>query len=548
MEIAVWTYPDGKAILIRIPHATVVIMYTTPDSHRITHLSARKRPAAALAAGVLGLALLLLVAAQLHHAWSSYEARLAETRSATSNMARALAAQGEGAIRIVDTVLASVVERIENDPAGASSPRLRGYLMDTVRSIPELHGLFVYGPDGRWIVTSLATRIDGNNSDREYFQYHLNNTDRRVHIGVPVRSKSTGVWILPVSRRLGNPDGSFAGVVLGTMRVDFFAELYDSFDVGRSGAIFLSLDDGTLVYRRPFNAALPGTRVNGPVYHLFHENGPVGSAMLRSKIDQVERLYSYRHMDTFPLVVASAQSKDEILAEWYRSTGALAVGSLVAILFIGWLGKRLVGQIILRDRLEHELSLAGTTLEAKNAELRTLASVDGLTGLANRRTLDAVLARELSRARRSGTPLSLIMVDVDYFKQFNDRYGHVAGDECLRMVGSLLLASLGRPADVAARYGGEEFAVLLPDTGKEGADKIAERVRAGLVELGIDHTDNPSGVVTLSGGVYTFDAARDASLTREGLIARADERLYAAKQGGRNRIASDLTLPVEGTA
>lgn len=289
-------------------------MPTTPDSRRISHLSARKRPAAALAAGVLALALLLLVAAQLHHAWSSYEARLTETRAATSNMARALAAQGEGSIRIVDTVLASVVERIESDPASAASPRLRAYLMDTVRSVPELHGLFVYGADGKWLATSLPTPVQGNNADREYFQYHLNNTDRRVHIGAPVRSKSTGVWILPVSRRLGNPDGSFAGVVLGSMRVDFFAELYDSFDVGKSGAIFLSRADGTLVYRRPFNAALPGSMITGPVFQLYRENGPVGSAMLRSKIDNVERLYSYRQMDSFPLFVGSAQSKDEILA------------------------------------------------------------------------------------------------------------------------------------------------------------------------------------------------------------------------------------------
>lgn len=93
-----------------------------------------------------------------------------------------------------------------------------------------------------------------------------------------------------------------------------------------------------------------------------------------------------------------------------------------------------------------------------------------------------------------------------------------------------------------------EFAVLLPDTGKEGASKIAGRVRSGLVELGINHTNNPCGVVSLDGGVYTFDAASDASRTREGLLARADERLYAAKQSGRNRIAAKLTLPIYGAA
>ncbi len=508
----------------------------------ITHLRAKKRPAVRYAILVLALFCVLLVAAQGWNAWSARQSRLAENAAATSNMAGALAAQAESTVRIVDTVLSSVVEQVEHEGLSAdAASRLRIHMRSMVASTKELHGLFVYGPDGSWLVTSLDQPIAGNNADREYFQYHQKNKGRGVHVGTPIQSRSSGKWILPISRRLDKPDGSFAGVALGTIEVAFFADLYDSFDVGREGVIVLALDNGLVIYRRPFLEKLIGQSVAaGPIFQTYREKGPVGTAMLRSRVDGVVRLYSYRHLGSFPLLVATAQAKDEILAEWQQSTLLMSGGTILVLVLLVGVGARLVRQIMIRDELEGELVIAKEHLQERNQELTVLATRDGLTGIANRRHFEDVLRLELKRVARTGSPLSLVLVDVDFFKKYNDRYGHVAGDACLRQVAASLRDGLGRPTDLVARYGGEEFAVLLPGTGNVGARYVAERLRMAIVELGIAHIDNPEGIATISAGAATFHASPGDALEADVFVSRADSLLYRAKESGRNRVCSDI--------
>lgn len=525
-----------------VTRAAPLMTQQHPASTPITSLTAKKRPAVRYAIRVLVLLLVLLVAAQAWGAWSARQSRLAENAAATSNMATALAAQAESTVRIVDTVLAGVVERVEHDGmAPASSERLRTHMRNMVLQVKELHGLFVYGPDGSWLVSSIDQPVAANNADREYFQHHLNSRSRNTHIGKPVRSRSTGVWVLPVSRRLDNPDGSFAGVALGTIQISFFAELYESFDVGKEGVVLLARDDGTLIYRRPFNEKLIATSVaNGPIFQMYRASGPVGTAMLRSNIDGVVRLYSYRHLGGLPLLVATAQSKKEILAEWNQSTLFMTGATVLVVLLLAGVGARLVRQIMIRDQLEAELRIAEEHLQQRNQELTVLATRDGLTGLANRRHFEETLRLELKRARRNGASLSLVLLDVDFFKKYNDHYGHVAGDECLRQVAATLRSCLARPTDLAARYGGEEFAMVLPATGQVGARYVAERLRLAIMELGIAHADNPPGVVTISAGTCTFHAAAGEDDDPEAFVRRADALLYRAKAEGRNRVSTDL--------
>ena len=177
--------------------------------------------------------------------------------------------------------------------------------------------------------------------------------------------------------------------------------------------------------------------------------------------------------------------------------------------------------------------------EAQNA-LEALAACDGLTGLANRRTFDAALTSEARRAARSGVPLSLLMMDIDHFKTFNDSYGHQHGDQCLKLVADAIGDVARRSGDVVARYGGEEFAVILPNTGLAAAEVIAERIRRTVENLRIAHRSSASNsVVTMSiGGATTV--TQDVDVVS--LVSAADQALYAAKRSGRNRIKVEAVL------
>jgi diguanylate cyclase (GGDEF)-like protein len=186
--------------------------------------------------------------------------------------------------------------------------------------------------------------------------------------------------------------------------------------------------------------------------------------------------------------------------------------------------------------------LAQEKLSELNHQLEALARLDGLTGLMNRRAFDETLEAEVRQSARVGTPLSLLLIDVDHFKAFNDAYGHPAGDECLRTVAGLIARSLRRPMDRCARYGGEEFAAILPQTAADGALTIAEAIGDAVRAAGMPHGGNEAGVVTVSIGTATFPGG-NPSATVEDLIAFADAALYEAKAAGRNRVAAGRPFP-----
>ena len=159
---------------------------------------------------------------------------------------------------------------------------------------------------------------------------------------------------------------------------------------------------------------------------------------------------------------------------------------------------------------------------------------------------DETLEREFKRAQRNDACLSLILLDVDFFKKFNDRYGHLAGDAVLRSVGRVMSGQVVRAGDVSARYGGEEFAVILPSTDCAGAIAVAERIRTGIFALGIAHEDSPIGQVSASFGVATAYPAGQLDLLPVDLVALADQHLYAAKHDGRNRVSARADAQSKG--
>jgi diguanylate cyclase (GGDEF)-like protein len=189
---------------------------------------------------------------------------------------------------------------------------------------------------------------------------------------------------------------------------------------------------------------------------------------------------------------------------------------------------------IVRMRVRNHLALK----QARD-ELARLATTDGLTGLANRRRFDEALAGEIKRLTRTRAKLSLVLLDVDHFKLFNDLYGHLAGDQCLRLVGQTLKSALHRPADLSARYGGEEFACILPETDEYGAHPVAQAILQRIADLGIPHAESSTGAyVTASIGLVTTSCC--PGLGAEAVVAAADADLYRAKQYGRNQVVASV--------
>lgn len=198
-------------------------------------------------------------------------------------------------------------------------------------------------------------------------------------------------------------------------------------------------------------------------------------------------------------------------------------------------------------QMRYSLVVLTRKLDTANQELTRLTALDGLTGLANRRHFDETIAREWRRAARYKRPLSLALVDVDHFKQYNDTYGHLAGDECLKGVAGSLLAVSRRPSDLVARYGGEEFALVLPETDQAGARRVAESLCDAIRALAIRHAGIAAGAghVTISVGVATMMPGQEGA-GPQSLIGEADLALYAAKSGGRDRVGFKQMEPVAG--
>lgn len=227
---------------------------------------------------------------------------------------------------------------------------------------------------------------------------------------------------------------------------------------------------------------------------------------------------------------------------WGRARLELVVENLLRQYRLAVENRRLVADLSAKNQallemnraLEAKVAERTEALAAANERLARLAETDGLTGLYNHRHLHERLGLEVERSRRSGLPVSLLMIDVDHFKEYNDRHGHPAGDEVLRRLARLMNAER-RANDLCARYGGEEFAILLVDTAKETGAAAAERLRQRVAEHGFpDAETQPGGRLTISVGVATHPGDAD---TPAALLEAADEALYEAKRQGRNRVA-----------
>ncbi|MDO9712203.1 diguanylate cyclase [Paracraurococcus lichenis] len=642
----------GAAIMNRFAPALARLTGSVAPAVRL----ARRRPVflgLLLSASVLVVMVAALLDAR-RDAW-------ARASDASANLARALERDLSSEVRSIDLALQAVADTMAYADGERISPEFRRLLiMQQVGATRYLDAVLLLDDDGEVAFDSRqdAPAIPADLTDRDYFAAHRDRADLGLFVSKPFRSRRAGgQWTIGFSRRLSRPDGSFAGIVLGVIRLTRLQATFEDMQLGPRGSMTLLRDDGLVLARTPFDERNLGRDLShAPAFRRAQQAG-VQQFVAISIVDGVERFYTQRHFEGVPLFINVALAVHDVYSAWRRKAAViggvtlLLVGAMAVLLIrlhrelgrrqvleqaarssetafrlltensgdgvcrldaggrrlytspaseaiFGRPAEELVGRHLLDDvspedvsvvrdaiarlregetttRIEYRIVLPDleqvwvetslrailnpvtgraegiiavkrdvTERKALEGRLAALARTDGLTGLSNRRAFDEALALEWSRARRESTPVSLLLLDVDRFKLFNDTYGHPAGDACLRAVAGAVAAAVHRPADLVARYGGEEIVVLLPNTSAAGAEMLAEQVRAAVEAVGLKHTANlPLGVVTVSVGAATALPAADPDLFAEALVAAADAALYSAKHSGRNRVAVAASVP-----
>ncbi|WP_232478123.1 sensor domain-containing diguanylate cyclase [Caballeronia calidae] len=431
-------------------------------------------------------------------------------------------------LELYDLSLQAVVDGLQDRDVMALTPRLRRELLfDRAASARFLGAFLVLDESGNVVLDSASDLPRSRNlGDKPWFVIHRVRPEVGLYMSDPYYSRLRGdTPSIALSRRISHPDGSFAGVVMLSVNLEYFHHLFAGLSLGAHGSLSLIGRDGVMVMRQPYDAKIPGRSIQGASTFRHFMAAAEGSFSDTASIDGVDRLYWFRNFPHLPLIIMAAAGEQDIYATWRRR--ALTIGSLMGLLGSAFIGLSAMLGIQLRQRALAE------------GELQRLAVTDSLTGLANRHRLGEVLDEEWRRAKCLRRVLSLLFVDIDRFKSYNDLYGHPAGDDVLVHVARCITNGIRRPADTAARYGGEEFVVVLPDTSAAGAAEIAERIRSAIYACGIEHEGSEYGCVTASIGMVSWDPGMNGELNAA--IRAADEALYDAKAAGRNRVSAAAT-------
>jgi diguanylate cyclase (GGDEF)-like protein len=474
------------------------------------------------------LVLLSLAAIWLIFAGISYASYRSEWNAASlvaNNVAVLLERDIARNIEMYDLSIRAAVKGLA-DPKVSALPEeaRRDVLFDSSAMASGLGSILVLDTNGTLVMDSRnANPKSVSLADRDYFLAQRDGVPGDgLYISRPFQSRVyVGEWSVAVSRRRVDSAGKFAGVVVGSVRLSYFLSLFNDVRLPPDSSVTLFDKSGKVIVRAPFDRDQIGE--DAAAAADFKQFGrPSGEFVAADTVDGVRRLFVYRQVGALPITQSVGLSVDRFLVEWRFRLAILATAFLILSALIGVLGMTLRKELRRRSEAERALS--------------ELATTDGLTQLTNRRRFDEVLDVEWRRCARAAEPLSLLMIDCDFFKSFNDAYGHLAGDAGLRAVADAIKGAISRPGDLAARFGGEEFVVLLPSTDRKGASVVAHAIRARIMALAIPHAKNPLGFITVSVGVASASPTADTAATA--LLQAADIALYQAKSNGRNTVAS----------
>jgi len=540
-------------------------------------MARRKTPILSIRARLIVMALFAIVPLIIERVHGLENARAARTERANAEVVE-LARHGvESQQQIIYSVraLLQIVSRVyAREPI--EPPNCNEYLADLTTNIPWIRDLSVATPDGRIKCSTNPLAVGLNVGERAHFQNALN--AREFALSDYLINRLNQVPSLVATFPVITGDGAVKGVVLAVINLQWIGDLAAS-AAQRSGASVMLLDgNGTLVAGSADQQAYIGKQFASHALAQEMLASDDGTAMARG-FDGVRRIFAYVRVPwTHARLAVGLDERavhsgiDNEIDIAYVQLGLFGV----FVLLLAWFaGEQLVvrpiralvrtaarfgrGDLQVRasqepwvaefaplaaalDDMAAKLAEREDELQTANQHLDELASLDGLTGLANRRGFDRQLEREWQRAGETRQAIALMMVDIDHFKLFNDRYGHVAGDTCLRAVGETLSLVSLEHAVLVARYGGEEFALLLPGLDIERGAALADEARRTVEDLMINHSESPCGHVTVSIGVQSM--VPEKFQTPAELIEAADAALYEAKRRGRNKVVVHRPAPL----
>ena len=536
----------------------------------------RRKPILSIRARLIVLALLAIAPLMFERVRALESARAERTAAAHAQVIE-LARQGAesqqetiSSVRALLQIVASVFVKMPFEAADCNH-----YLTNLASNIPWIRALSVAGTDGQVKCSSEIRAIGLNIGDRAHFRHALQ--AREFALSDYFVNSTDHVPTIFGAFPAINADGAVVGVVLASINLQWINKLAASLDQQSGNAVLLIDGSGTLVAASADKQKFIGGHFGDSALvrgMLAQDQGTVTAAGL----DGVPRIFGFVRLPWTQarLAVGLDEAAIHTGIDHEINVAYLQLAMIgIFVLIVTWFGGE---QLIVRpirslartvarfgrgdlhvranqerwvaefvplaaafDDMALKLATREEELRIANQHLEELASLDGLTGLANRRGFDRELERTWQSGFESCTPVALMMIDIDHFKLYNDRYGHVAGDTCLRAVGETLSLVTLEEAVLVARYGGEEFALLLPGLDLKRAAALAEEARKSIEDLMITHAEAPCGLVTISVGVNSLVPSKGQPAAD--LVETADGALYAAKRRGRNTVmAAAATL------